>query len=257
MGLFSRKPKTPKEIVRIDVADNGEAKYCLTHRFTLENYREYNLAVSAPAIERDKKVKRILGLVMGVVALGGLVMGIINFIQKDMELIEKHGILSLFNYGSSMLHFAIFLMAGFLCYHLLTFYQKFDKRLEKATAEYYNSTRYLKNDLTLAVYETGVLEKAIVRDEFFQWEQFERCWETENIVYLQFTLANQLFVSKEALLANGIDKDEFMKFCSEHIEEARRLAAERAEAEEAAEEAEEAEFKENERKIKELEEEEE
>lgn len=254
MGLFSRKPKEKPEIVRIDVNEHGEPKFCLTHLFTLENYREYNLAVSAPAIERDKKVKGLLGGAMGGIAVAGLWLGVTNFIEKDMELIEKHGIMSLFNYGSSMLHFAIFLMAGFLCYHLLTFYQKFDKRLLKATEEYYNSTKYLKNELTLAVYEEGVLEKSVVRDEFFQWEQFNRCWETENIVYLEFTLANQLFVSKEALAANGIDKDEFMTFCNEHIEEGKRLAAEREAAEEAAEEAEEEEYEEIQKEIAELEE---
>ena len=252
MGLFSRKPKEKKEIVRIEVSEHGEPKYCLTHKFSLENYREYNDAVSAPAIERDKKLKKIGGLVMGAIALGGLVLGIINLVTKDLYLIQERGFFSVFNYGSSMLHFAIFLMAGYLCYHLLTYYKYFPKRLEKATREYYDSSKYLKNELTLAVYEEGVLEKAAVRDEFFEWELFNRCWESENIVYLEFTLANQLFVNKEALAENGIDKDEFMAFCNEHIEEAKRLAEEREAAAEAEEEEEEAEYEENLEKIAEL-----
>ncbi len=252
MGLFSRKPKEKPEIVRIEVSEHGEPKYCLTHRFSLENYREYNDAVSAPAIERDKKLKKIGGLVMGAIALGGLVLGIINLVTKDLYLIQERGFFSVFNYGSSMLHFAIFLMAGYLCYHLLTYYKYFPKRLEKATREYYNSSKYLKNELTLAIYEEGVLEKAAVRDEFFDWELFNRCWESDNIVYLEFTLANQLFVNKEALAENGIDKDEFMVFCNGHIEEAKRLAEEREAAAEAEEEEEEAEYEENLEKIAEL-----
>ena len=44
-----------------------------------------------------------------------------------------------------------------------------------------------------------------------------------------------------------------MAFCNEHIEEGKRLAAEREAAEEAAEEAEELEFEENQKKIAELE----
>ena len=107
--------------------------------------------------------------------------------------------------------------------------------------------------MTLAVYKTGVLEKAIVRDEFFPWESFNRCWDSENVVYLEFTLANQLFVAKHTLTENGVDVKEFMDFCNEHITEAKRIAAEKEAAEQEEEEAEEQEFEENKKKIAELE----
>ena len=58
MSLFGRKPKEKPEIVRIDVSEHGEPKYCFTHIFTLDEYREYNDTVSAPAIKRDKQLKK-------------------------------------------------------------------------------------------------------------------------------------------------------------------------------------------------------
>ena len=137
--------------------------------------------------------------------------------------------------------------------HLATFYKKFPKRIAKATKDYYETTPYLTHDITLAVYETGVLEKAIVRDEFFPWESFNRCWDSEHVVYLEFTLANQLFVAKHTLTENGVDVKEFMDFCNEHITEAKRIAAEKEAAEQEEEEAEEQEFEENKKKIAELE----
>ena len=149
--------------------------------------------------------------------------------------------------------FPCFLMSGFLTYHFLTFYQKFPKRLEKATADYYKSSKYLTNEIILACYEDGVLEKAAPRDEFFEWGMFNRCWESENVVYLEFTLANQLFVAKEVMLEAGANIEEFMSWANEKIEEGKVILGERQAAEEAAEEAEEEEFEEIEKEIEALE----
>ena len=152
-----------------------------------------------------------------------------------------------------MFYFLVFLMSGFLTYHFLTFYQKFPKRLEKATADYYKSSAYLTNEIVLACYEDGVLEKAAPRDEFFEWGMFNRCWESENVVYLEFTLENQLFVAKEVMLEAGADIEEFMAWANAKIEEGKAIMAEREAAEEAEEEAAEAELEEIEKEIEALE----
>ena len=157
------------------------------------------------------------------------------------------------SYTGFKFNFLVVLMSGFLTYHFLTFYKKFPKRLEKATADYYKSSKYLTNEIVLAVYEDGVLEKAEPRDEFFEWGLFNRCWESENVVYLEFTLANQLFVAKEVMLAEGVNIEEYIAWANEKIEEGKKILAEREAAEEAAEEAEEEEFDEIEREIEALE----
>ena len=82
---------------------------------------------------------------------------------------------------------------------------------------------------------------------------FNRCWESENVVYLEFTLANQLFVAKEVMLEAGADIEEFMAWANAKIEEGKVIMAEREAAEEAAEEAEEEEFEEIEKEIEALE----
>lgn len=251
-NLLGIKDKPKPEIPRIEISEHGEPKYCFTHIFTLDEYREYNDTVSAPAIKRDKQLKKWFAVIMGVIALAFLAMAIPRF--DLMEYLDKgRTFWEWVNYTGFMFYFLVFLMAAYLTYHLGTYYKHFPKRLEKATREYYNSSKYLTNEITLAVYEEGVLEKASVRDEFFTWDMFNRCWESDNVVYLEFTLANQLFVAKHTIADAGVDKDEFMAFCNEHIEEGKRLAAEREAAEEAEEEAEEQEYEENKKKIAELE----
>lgn len=248
--IFKKKEK--REIPRIEISEYGEPVYQFTHRFSLDEYREYNWVVSQPAIKQDKKLKRWGAIIMGVIALAFLAMAIPRF---DLpEYIEKgRSFWDWMNYTGFLFYFLVFLMAGFLCVHLATYYKFFGKRLKKATEDYYKSSKYLSNDIVLAVFEEGVLEKAAVRDEFFGWEQFNRCWESDNIIFLEFTLANQLFVAKHTLEENGIDKEEFMKFCNEHIETGKRLAEEKAKELEEQEDAEEEEFEENKAKLEELE----
>ena len=247
---FRKKPK--QEIKRIEVSEYGEPKYQFTHRISLEEYREYNMNVSQHSIEVDKKLKKYGAIIMGVISAAFLILSITNF-DLPQFLAEGRSFGQWLSYTGFMFYFTVFIMSGFLCYHLGTFYKKFPKRIEKATKEYYESTPYLTNDITLAVYEEGVLEKAIVRDEFFPWEKFQRCWESENVVYLEFNLANQLFIGKHNFEEKGVDIKEFMDYCNGHIEEARRLAEEKEAAEEAREEEEEREFEENKKKIAELE----
>ena len=251
-NIFRRKPKPKPEIKRLEVSAYGEPKYEFTHIPTLEVYREYNDTVSAPAIARDKQLKRAFGLIMGAITLVFAVLSVLNF---DLpEYLEKgRTFFEWISYTGFMFYFLVFLMSGFLTYHFLTFYQKFPKRLEKATADYYKSSAYLTNEIVLACYEDGVLEKAAPRDEFFEWGMFNRCWESENVVYLEFTLANQLFVAKEVMLEAGANIEEFMAWANAKIEEGKAIMAEREAAEEAEEEAAEAELEEIEKEIEALE----
>ena len=250
-NIFKRAPKPKPEIKRIEVSEYGEPKYEFRHIPTLEVYREYNDTVSAPAIARDKVLKKVFGLVMGAIAIGFAVLSVMNFDYGDPK--YNGDFFRWISYTGFMFYFLVFLMSGFLTYHFLTFYQKFPKRLEKATADYYKSSKYLTSEIILACYEEGVLEKAAPRDEFFEWGMFNRCWESENVVYLEFTLANQLFVAKEVMLEAGANIEEFMSWANEKIEEGKVILAERQAAEEAAEEAEEEEFEEIEKEIEALE----
>ncbi|MBQ5667525.1 MAG: hypothetical protein IIV40_05060 [Oscillospiraceae bacterium] len=251
-NIFRRKPKPKPEIKRLEVSAYGEPKYEFKHIPTLEIYREYNDTVSAPAIARDKQLKRAFGLIMGAITLVFAVLSVLNF---DLpEYLEKgRTFFEWISYTGFMFYFLVFLMSGFLTYHFLTFYQKFPKRLEKATADYYKSSAYLTSEIVLACYEDGVLEKAAPRDEFFEWGMFNRCWESENVVYLEFTLANQLFVAKEVMLEAGANIEEFMAWANAKIEEGKAIMAEREAAEEAEEEAAEAELEEIEKEIEALE----
>lgn len=251
-NIFRRKPKPKPEIKRLEVSAYGEPKYEFRHIPTLEIYREYNDTVSAPAIARDKQLKRAFGLIMGAITLVFAVLSVLNF---DLpEYLEKgRTFFEWISYTGFMFYFLVFLMSGFLTYHFLTFYQKFPKRLEKATADYYKSSAYLTSEIVLACYEDGVLEKAAPRDEFFEWGMFNRCWESENVVYLEFTLANQLFVAKEVMLEAGANIEEFMAWANAKIEEGKKIMAEREAAEEAEEEAAEAELEEIEKEIEALE----
>ena len=251
-NLFRRKPKPKPEIKRLEVSAYGEPKYEFKHVPTLEVYREYNDTVSAPAIARDKVLKRAFGLIMGVITAVFAVLSVLNF---DLpEFLEKgRTFFEWVSYTGFMFYFLVTLMSAYLCYHLLTYYHYFPKRLEKATAEYYKSSAYLTNEIILACYEDGVLEKAAPRDEFFEWGMFNRCWESENVVYLEFTLANQLFVAKEVMLEAGANIEEFMAWANEKIEEGKKIMAEREAAEEAEEEAAEEEFEAIEKEIEALE----
>jgi hypothetical protein len=251
-NLFKKAAKPKAEIPRLEVSEFGEPRYIFTHVPTLSVYREYNDTVSAPAIARDKKLKKVFGLVMGVISVAFLAMAIPRFDLPEY-LAKGRTFFDWINYTGFMFYFLTFIMAGYLCYHLLTYYKYFPKRLEKATAEYYKSSSYLTNEIILACYEDGVLEKAAPRDEFFEWGMFNRCWESENVVYLEFTLANQLFVAKEVMLEAGANIEEFMAWANEKIEEGKVILAEREAAEEAEEEAAEAELEEIEKEIEALE----
>ena len=189
---------------------------------------------------------------MGVIAIAFAVLAVKNFDLPEY-LAKGRTFFEWVSYTGFMFYFLVTLMAGFLTYHFLTFYQKFPKRLEKATADYYKSSEYLTNEIVLACYEDGVLEKAAPRDEFFEWGMFNRCWESENVVYLEFTLANQLFVAKEVMLEAGANIEEFMAWANAKIEEGKVIMAEREAAEEAEEEAAEAELEEIEKEIEALE----
>ena len=251
-NMFKRQPKPKAEIPRIEVSECGEPKYVFTHIPSLEVYREYNDTVSAPAIERDKKLKKIFGLIMGIICISFIVMAVPQFDLPEY-LAKGRSFIDWISYTGFMFYFLTAIMSGYLCYHLLTYYKYFPKRLEKATAEYYKSSKYLTNEIVLAVYEDGVLEKAEPRDEFFEWGMFNRCWESENVVYLEFTLANQLFVAKEVMLEAGVNIEEYIAWANEKIEEGKVILAEREAAEAAAEEAEEEEFEEIEKEIEALE----
>ena len=253
-NIFRRAPKPKPVIERLEISEFGEPKYIFKHVPTLEVYREYNDTVSAPAIARDKQLKKAFGLIMGAICIGFSIGAVMNFDLMDY-LNDGRTFWEWFSYTGFMFWFFVAVASGYLCYHLLTYYHFFPARLEKATEEYYKSSKYLTNEIILAVYEDGVLEKAEPRDEFFEWGIFNRCWESENVVYLEFTLANQLFVAKEVMLAEGVNVDEFIAWANEKIEEGKKILAEREEAEEAAEEAEEAELEEIEKQIEELEEE--
>ena len=252
-NIFKRKPKPKPEITRLEVSAYGEPRYVFTHIPTLEVYREYNDTVSAPAIKRDKQLKRAFGLIMGAICIAFTVGAVMHF-DLPQFLAEGRSFWEWFSYTAFMFWFVVAVMAGYLCYHLLTFYKFFPKRLEKATEDYYKSSKYLTNEIVLACYEDGVLEKAQPRDEFFEWGMFNRCWESENVVYLEFTLANQLFVAKNVIVEAGVNIEEFMAWANEKIEEGKVIMAEREAAEEAAEEAEEEEYEEIQRQIEELEE---
>jgi hypothetical protein len=251
-NLFKKAAKPKAEIPRLEVSEFGEPRYIFTHVPTLSVYREYNDTVSAPAIARDKQLKKVFGLIMAAIAIGFAVLSV-RYFDLPEYLAKGRTFFEWMSYTGFMFYFIVFLMSGYLTYHFLTFYKKFPKRLEKATADYYKSSKYLTNEIILACYEDGVLEKAAPRDEFFEWGMFNRCWESENVVYLEFTLANQLFVAKEVMLEAGADIEEFMAWANAKIEEGKVIMAEREAAEEAAEEAEEEEFEEIEKEIEALE----
>lgn len=250
--IISFKKKEKKEPERHEISEYGEPVYQVTHRFSLENYREYNFAVSKDTIEKDKVIKKWAGIILAAIAVVFFVLSIIKFDLFDF-LDRGRTVGDWFNYGGFFFYFVVFGLSTYCSIHLLTFYKFFPKRLEKATQDYYNRTPYLTHDLTLVVYENGVMEQAISRDGFFEWELFQRCWDSDNIVYLEFNLANQLFVSKQALADAGIDAEEFMKFCNEHIETARAEAEKREAEEEEREREEEEEYEDNKRQIEELE----
>ena len=251
-NLFKRSARPKPEIPRLDVSEFGEPKYVFTHVPTLEVYREYNDTVSAPAIARDKQLKKVFGLIMGIICIVFSFYAVKNYDLPEY-LADGGTFIEWVSYTGFMFWFLTAVMSGYLCYHLLTYYKFFPKRLEKATREYYHSSKYLTNEIVLAAYEDGVLEKAEPRDEFFEWGLFNRCWESENVVYLEFTLANQLFVAKEVMLEAGANIEEFMAWANEKIEIGKVILAEREAAEAAAEEAEEEEFEEIEKEIEALE----
>ena len=251
-NLFKRPAKPKPEIPRIEVSKYGEPKYIFTHVPTIEVYREYNDTVSAPALARDKKLKKIFGLVMGIITVAFALLSI-KYFDLPEYLAKGRTFFEWISYTGFMFYFLTTIMAGYLTFHLLTYYKFFPKRLEKATAEYYKSSSYLTNEIILACYEDGVLEKAAPRDEFFEWGMFNRCWESENVVYLEFTLANQLFVAKEVMLEAGANIEEFMAWANEKIEIGKVILAEKEAAKEAEREAAKAELEKVEEEIEALE----
>jgi hypothetical protein len=243
-GAGAPEPKEPLDEIIDKINEKYKGIFTEGDKVLLTSLRDRLLT--------DKKLKKIFGLIMGVIAIAFLIMAIPQFDLPEY-LAKGRTFLEWVSYTGFMFYFLVFLMASYLTYHFLTFYQKFPKRLEKATADYYKSSAYLTNEIILAVYEDGVLEKAAPRDEFFEWGMFNRCWESENVVYLEFTLANQLFVAKEVMLAEGVNIEEFIAWANEKIEEGKKIMAEREAAEEAAAEAEDEEFEEIEKEIEALE----
>jgi len=208
--------KRIKHIARIDPAEHGEPAYLVAHKLTLENFREMNLAVSAPALQQDQKLKKMWGLLSFAVSLFFFVLCFFNldYVKGDFWHLIWYS--SLMSYLCAA---ALFFGIGFYSFF---FYKLFFKRkLARATAEYYRTSKYLSGDMTLALYETGVLEKAAPRDAFFSWKKFQRCWATENVVYLEFKLANQLFVAKESIAAAGYAVEDFMAYANARIEAAK------------------------------------
>ncbi|GEM_PF-1499827 len=208
--------KRIKHIARIDPIEYGEPAYFIPHRLTLENFREMNMAVSAAAIRQDKKLKRFWGILAFAVALFFFVLCFFNldYVRGDFW--------RLIWYSSLLTYLAAGLLFFGIGFYSFFFYKLFfNRKLEKATAEYYRTSKYLSGDLTLALYDTGVLEKAAPRDAFFPWKKFQRCWETDNVVYLEFNLANQIFVAKDSVTAAGYTVEEFMAYANAHIEEAK------------------------------------
>ena len=120
-NIFRRKPKPKPEIKRLEVSEYGEPKYEFKHIPTLEVYREYNDTVSAPAIARDKQLKRAFGLIMGVICLVFIVLSVINFDYFD-PMYEGRGFFVWVSYTSFMFYFIVTLMSAYLTYHLLTYY---------------------------------------------------------------------------------------------------------------------------------------
>lgn len=208
--------KRIKHIARIEPAEYGEPAYLITHRLTLENFREMNMAVSAPAIKQDKKLKKIWGALSFVVSLFFFVLCFFNldYVRGDFWHLIWYS--ELLTYAAAA---ALFFCIGFYSFFFYKLF--FDKKLARASANYYKESKYLSNDLTLALYENGVLEKAAPRDAFFPWKKFQRCWETENVVYLEINLANQLFVAKDSIAAAGYSTGDFMAYANTHIEAAK------------------------------------
>ena len=114
-NLFRRKPKPKPEIKRLEVSEYGEPKYEFKHVPTLEVYREYNDTVSAPAIARDKQLKRAFGLIMGVITIIFAVLSVLNFDYFDPKYAGR-GIFVWMSYTGFMFYFIVFLMSAFaLC----------------------------------------------------------------------------------------------------------------------------------------------
>jgi len=215
-NLFGTKEKQKKVIKRIPVEEHGEPKYLYRYKLTLEDFREYNLAVSAGNIEKDKKSKRIWGIIE---LLGGVAFAVVTYLNWADSYARQSYIV------------ATLLLLGFGFYTF--FYHKlfFAKKLEKSSKNYYDNSVYLQNYITEAFYEEGVLEKAAPRDAFFTWDKFDRAWNSENLFYLEFNLANQLILPIRMVTGDDHTLDEMLDFCNSRIEAARKAAEEKEAAE--------------------------
>ncbi len=211
MGLFgfSRKKK-PKVITRINVEDHGEPSFIYRYRLTLEDFSEYNMAVSGDNIEADKKKKRMWGLIELAGAAAFAVMTYINWADSYAR-------------QTYIVATVLLLILGF---YTITFYKLFfERKLEKSSRDYYDNSVYLQNYITQAFYEDGMLEKAAPRDAFFTWDKFQRAWNSENLFYLEFNLANQLILPIREITAAGHTLYEMLSFCNTRIEAAKKAAA--------------------------------
>ena len=127
LEAMSFRKKTKQEIKRIEISQYGTPVYQFTHRFSLDEYREYNMTVSQHSIEVDKKLKKYGAIIMGVISAVFLVLAVLNFDLPEY-LAKGRTFWQWINYTGFMLYFVVFLMSGYLCYHLATFYKKFPKK---------------------------------------------------------------------------------------------------------------------------------
>ena len=106
---FRKKPK--QEIKRIEISQYGTPVYQFTHRFSMDEYREYNMTVSQHSIEVDKKLKKYGAIIMGVISAVFLVLAVLNFDLPEY-LAKGRTFWQWINYTGFMLYFVVFLMAG-------------------------------------------------------------------------------------------------------------------------------------------------
>lgn len=205
MALFKLKSKPKKPITRISIAEKGEPKYLFQYKLSLEEFREYNMAVSKDNIEADKKRKRIYGIICLLGAVAFAVMTYLNWADS---------------YARQTYIVATVLLTILGLYTVLFYKLFFEKQLEKGSQKYYDNSVYLQNPITQGFYEDGILEKAAPRDGFFTWDKFNRAWRSENLFYLEFNLANQLMLPIRTINEAGYNVEELLSFCGAKIEEA-------------------------------------
>jgi hypothetical protein len=173
------------------------------------------MAVSAPAIKQDKKLKKFWGFLSFAVSLFFLVLCFFNldYVKSDFwHLIWYSSLMSYI--CAAILFFGI----GFYSFFFYKFF--FEGKLRRASAEYYRTSN-TSNDLTLALYDTGDLKRPPRATPSSHGRSSSAAGRTENVVYLEFNLANQLFVAKDSVTAAGYSVEDFMAYANAQIEEAK------------------------------------